>query len=70
MQEKKVKLTIHLIVSLLNEGHTAGQIARMTGNGEWTVRYLLRKYGCKRKVVWECSEALPPIDAEIISQSQ
>jgi hypothetical protein len=54
MEDKKVKLTIELIVHLLNQGYTVGKIARMTNNGEWTVRYLLRKHGCKRVVRWEC----------------
>lgn len=54
-ENKRVKLTIDLIVHLLNEGYTVGKIARMTGNGEWSVRYLLRKHGCHRVVRWECT---------------
>lgn len=52
---ERVKLTIELVVKLLNEGRSVGDIALMTGNHDYAVRYLLRKHGCHRVVRWECT---------------
>jgi len=53
MAKTRTKLKIEWVVDLLNNGHTVFDVARMAGEHEYNVRYVLKRNGYRKVVKWE-----------------